>query len=55
VILTAATFFLGMALSAECGPLALVAEDCHREARIWAAAGAASAIEWVVPPRPEAA
>lgn len=46
---------LALALSAECGPLALVADDCAREATVWARAVVAGSGVWVVATWPEAA
>lgn len=48
-------FALAMALSAECSALALAADDCTREMRVWEQARNAAAIEWVVVVWPEAA
>lgn len=48
-------FALAMALAAECGPLALAADDCTREERAWERARSAATVEWVVAVWPEAA
>lgn len=50
-----AIFLLAMALSAECGSLALKADDCRRETRVWEQARAASYAPWVVIVSPQTA
>lgn len=49
-----AAFLLAMALGAECGSMAFKADDCRREAKVWAAALDVAAIPWAVAARPEA-